>query len=77
VVEIIQRVDGRKAKKQTFRAKSIQIAYNSWGHLTVRGLVDEGKDVLIVFNKPISDNIIRFCKQNILPVGGGLDDLPF
>jgi hypothetical protein len=86
MIQIINRKDGKKAKKTTIGSKfnKVQISYNSWGHLTIRLLQnnDPNEDTLIVFNQRVSSNVISFCRDQIKDVvfagpNGIFDDLPF
>jgi len=51
-----------------------QVAYNSFGHLSVRILSERSdRDLLIVFTEHESSEIIRFC-QGTLPK---IENMPF
>jgi hypothetical protein len=69
-MEIIKRrQDG--SEKETIRrimSDAPQIAYNSEGRISIRVPQNDG-DVLVVFDRPLSREIIRFVK-------GGIAELP-
>jgi hypothetical protein len=90
-VQIIRRSEGNMSEKQTFnrsRNDPPQIAYNSEGRISVRIPQSEGNDILIVFDRPLSRELIRFVKYGVVEgmerqtwcAGCGQeleDDLPF
>jgi hypothetical protein len=65
-MEIIRRQHGNTAKEAISRIKTDapQIAYNSKGRITVRIPQIEG-DVLVVFDRPLSRELIRFVKNGV------------
>ena len=66
-MEIIKRLSDETSKQTISRIKSDapQIAYNSEGRITVRIPQCNG-DVLIVFDRPLSRDLIRFIKSGII-----------
>ena len=65
-MEIIKRKSGDTTKETINRIKTDapQIAYNSEGRITIRIPQGDG-DVLIVFDRPLSKELIRFIKNGI------------
>lgn len=66
-VQIIKRTSEGTSKETISRIKndSPQIAYNSEGRVSVRIPQDNG-DVLIVFDRPLSRELIRFLKNGVI-----------
>ena len=69
-MEIIKRQTSGSTKETICRIKTDapQIAYNSEGRISVRIPQGDG-DVLVVFDRPLSKELIRFIK-------GGISELP-
>ena len=66
-MQIIKRFEGEILQIETInRTKNDipQIAYNSEGRITVRIPKEQG-DVLVVFDRPLSRELIRFIKNGI------------
>ena len=65
-MEIIKRLNKGTTKDTINRVENDapQIAYNSEGRITVRIPQYEG-DVLVVFDRPLSREIVRFIKSGI------------
>lgn len=68
-VQIIRRVEGYNSEKQTFDRSTNdapQIAYNSEGRISIRIPQNDRVDVLIVFDRPLSRELIRFIKHGVV-----------
>jgi len=65
-MEIIWRNPDEVKKQSIQRVKTDapQVAYNSEGRITVRVPLGSG-DVLVVFDRPLSKELIRFIKSGI------------
>lgn len=66
-LQIIKRRDGEKAEKETInriREDAPQISYSSEGRVCIRIPQYEG-DTLIVLDRPLSRELIRFVKNGI------------
>ena len=65
-IEVIKRLQCGKTKETISRIRNDapQIAYNSEGRITVRIPQDDG-DVLVVFDRPLSRELIRFIKNGV------------
>lgn len=62
-IEVIKRsIDGNV--KTSFRGNP-QISYNDYGHLVVRGIVNNNEDFLIVFDQHFSQRIMNFIRNYI------------
>ena len=71
-MEVIKRLPEGTTKETISRIRNDapQIAYNSEGRISVRIPQDNG-DVLVVFDRPLSRELIRFVKNGVteLPTG--------
>jgi hypothetical protein len=74
MIEIIKRREGEPSQKEQVTGEMMQVSYNSWGHLVVRVIQGDTQDVLVVFNKQVSENIIQFCQGQLTRSCG---DTPF
>jgi hypothetical protein len=66
-LQIIKRKDGERAEKETIsriREDAPQISYSSEGRVSIRIPQYEG-DTLIVLDRPLSRELIRFVKNGI------------
>ena len=66
-LQIIKRRDGEKAEKETInriREDAPQISYSSEGRVSIR-IPQYGGDTLIVLDRPLSRELIRFVKNGI------------
>ena len=67
-IQIIKRHEGCKSQIETIRRAindAPQISYNSEGRIVIRIPDNEGGDVLIVLDRPLSKELIRFIKNGI------------
>ena len=66
-LQIIKRTNESTTKETISRVRNDapQIAYNSEGRVSVRIPQDNG-DVLIVFDRPLSRELIRFLKYGVV-----------
>lgn len=76
MLQIIKRKEGEQSIKETITGTKAQIAYNDWGHLTVRIIKDDTEDILVVFDKSTSHKIIKFANVTIKEIDE-YPDLPF
>lgn len=80
MIQVIKRKEGAESIKETIQGRNVQIAYNDYGHITVRVINDSTQDTLIVFNTHVSYNMINFIKDRVKePIGHNFNDsdLPF
>ena len=66
-MEILKRTSNGTTKETIRRIETDapQVAYNSEGRITVRVPQCDGDDVLVVFDRPLSKELIRFIKLGI------------
>jgi hypothetical protein len=66
-VQIIRRIEGEKANIETIdsiKSDNPQISYSNEGRITIRIPQCNG-DILIVLNRPLTRELIRFIKSGI------------
>lgn len=66
-LQIIKRIDGEKANKETInriREDAPQISYSSEGRISIR-IPQYGGDTLVVLDRPLSRELIMFIKKGI------------
>ena len=66
-IQIIKRKDGEKSEIETIQRvqkDNPQISYNSEGRISIR-IPQHNGDVLMVLDRPMSREIIRFIKNGI------------
>ncbi len=65
MIEIIKREEGKGTRKERITGAQVQVCYNSWGHLSIRIIIDTDpmKDVLVVLDKNTSHQVMKFCRK--------------
>ena len=67
MLEIIKRHEGHGSQKEQIDGMA-QMSYNDWGHIVIRAIDTDKKDVLVVLDRAASVRLISFCKMiNLCP----------